>query len=484
MIHRIDNFRFWCQKVLPTVYDDSLSYYELLCKVVAKLNETIDESNNLYDAFLLLKEYVENYFESHDVEQLINDKLDEMVEDGTLANLINDELLGALTDRVTALEEADVLIDGRLDAVEDACESLDGRVDTLEDCCESVDGRLDALEEAIGGVTALNSLPWYSDATSAASCDASVGDTIMIGSELYVVSATDNGYGVPVENGYAIPLHLCKPINGAEVKMQTFDLATIANASAPCEIQGCCWNETIGCYAVLVQTNSVQNYYLIEIREDGTVINRLSISNKGNDIAWNPVRNTYMQVTMNAGAINIVEIERNNGTIVSSHQVLESPYYPSAIGYDSVHNRILCFSGNYYVGDVSSPVLLILDNDYNELARYYHRNDYGVLRPNTNPYTATQGGTCFKSSFVLSASVFFNDGYNKCGWRLTQMDANDGKIISFTQGLYPNEAGVAWECEGVATKGEDLVMIGYYNTGSTSSTLIVTTIDSRGHGSF
>ena len=28
------SFRFWCQTVLPLVYDDSLSYYELLNKVV------------------------------------------------------------------------------------------------------------------------------------------------------------------------------------------------------------------------------------------------------------------------------------------------------------------------------------------------------------------------------------------------------------------------------------------------------------------
>ena len=33
-------FRFWCQKVLPIVYDDSLSYYELLNKVVDYLNNT------------------------------------------------------------------------------------------------------------------------------------------------------------------------------------------------------------------------------------------------------------------------------------------------------------------------------------------------------------------------------------------------------------------------------------------------------------
>lgn len=40
-------FRFWCQKVLPLVYDDSLSYYELLCKVVCKLNELAENQNNL-----------------------------------------------------------------------------------------------------------------------------------------------------------------------------------------------------------------------------------------------------------------------------------------------------------------------------------------------------------------------------------------------------------------------------------------------------
>lgn len=40
-------FRVWCQKVLPLVYDDSLSYYELLCKVMYHLNLTIDEINEI-----------------------------------------------------------------------------------------------------------------------------------------------------------------------------------------------------------------------------------------------------------------------------------------------------------------------------------------------------------------------------------------------------------------------------------------------------
>lgn len=39
----LQTFRFWCQKVLPLVYDDSLSYYEILCKVVDYINKLIEQ---------------------------------------------------------------------------------------------------------------------------------------------------------------------------------------------------------------------------------------------------------------------------------------------------------------------------------------------------------------------------------------------------------------------------------------------------------
>lgn len=45
-----------CQKVLPLVYDDSLSYYEVLCKVQHKLNELIEINNTIRDE--IHKEYV------------------------------------------------------------------------------------------------------------------------------------------------------------------------------------------------------------------------------------------------------------------------------------------------------------------------------------------------------------------------------------------------------------------------------------------
>lgn len=41
------HFRFWCQKVLPLVYDDSLSYYEVLCKVAKYINDLIDSDKEI-----------------------------------------------------------------------------------------------------------------------------------------------------------------------------------------------------------------------------------------------------------------------------------------------------------------------------------------------------------------------------------------------------------------------------------------------------
>ena len=43
----VDTTRAFCQKVLPLVYDESLSYLEMVCKMSSKLNEVIENNNNL-----------------------------------------------------------------------------------------------------------------------------------------------------------------------------------------------------------------------------------------------------------------------------------------------------------------------------------------------------------------------------------------------------------------------------------------------------
>lgn len=50
------HFDFWCYKVLPLVYDDSLSYYEILCKIVDYINKMIEEDKSYIDEIDKLRE--------------------------------------------------------------------------------------------------------------------------------------------------------------------------------------------------------------------------------------------------------------------------------------------------------------------------------------------------------------------------------------------------------------------------------------------
>ena len=82
---KIDKVKFWCYKVLPLVYDDSLSYYELLCKVVSKLNELIekyasfdDMVEEIQNAIDALQKQIDE-FDTTYIEKLIKDKLANMI---------------------------------------------------------------------------------------------------------------------------------------------------------------------------------------------------------------------------------------------------------------------------------------------------------------------------------------------------------------------------------------------------------------------
>lgn len=57
--HDKDFFKFWCYKVLPLVYDDSLSYYEILCKMVTYINNLIETDKLQNDEINKLKQEVQ-----------------------------------------------------------------------------------------------------------------------------------------------------------------------------------------------------------------------------------------------------------------------------------------------------------------------------------------------------------------------------------------------------------------------------------------
>lgn len=54
----VHKFNFYCQKVLPLVYDESLSYYEVLNKLTFKVNEVVEQLNIVEDNVVALNEAV------------------------------------------------------------------------------------------------------------------------------------------------------------------------------------------------------------------------------------------------------------------------------------------------------------------------------------------------------------------------------------------------------------------------------------------
>lgn len=50
---------YYCQKILPVLYDDSLSYYEFLCKIAEKLNEVIDNYGIFDDTLIRFQEQID-----------------------------------------------------------------------------------------------------------------------------------------------------------------------------------------------------------------------------------------------------------------------------------------------------------------------------------------------------------------------------------------------------------------------------------------
>lgn len=81
----LKEFRFWCFKVLPLVYDDELSYYEVICKCVDYINNLIENDKAISNDVEKLKqelkqvqEWINNYDTSF-AESIIREYLATMI---------------------------------------------------------------------------------------------------------------------------------------------------------------------------------------------------------------------------------------------------------------------------------------------------------------------------------------------------------------------------------------------------------------------
>lgn len=102
---QLSAFKFFALTNFPYIEQtfDTLTNYELMCKIAEELNKFIQNNNatnqnviNLYNAFVSLQKYVNDYFDDLNVQNEVNNKLDEMASDGTLTTIINENIFNEL----------------------------------------------------------------------------------------------------------------------------------------------------------------------------------------------------------------------------------------------------------------------------------------------------------------------------------------------------------------------------------------------------
>ena len=133
-VTKLSPFRGWVYERFPFIQEDfdSLTSYELWCKVVEYINKmaesintNADNNNALVKAYDDLQKYVNAYFDDLDVQTEIDNKLDAMVLDGTMAEIINEKIFTELNN------EIDTINNTTIPAIESSISDLSDTVDSL-----------------------------------------------------------------------------------------------------------------------------------------------------------------------------------------------------------------------------------------------------------------------------------------------------------------------------------------------------------------
>ena len=72
LFNKVDFIRAYCYKILPLVYEDSLSYYEVLCKMKSALNDVIENVNNLPE---YIADLIEQFITSGTIDEVVREIL-------------------------------------------------------------------------------------------------------------------------------------------------------------------------------------------------------------------------------------------------------------------------------------------------------------------------------------------------------------------------------------------------------------------------
>ena len=170
------NNRVFIPKIVPLVYDDTLSYYEFLCKVLNKMNEAIEALNALgirvddLEAAVQQLQTVVGGLDDRltvvegDMVTVKGDIVDIKAAVQTINGAINtinttiEGLQGQVTDNTTNITAIQGSISNILDAIAEL-EGMSGDISDLESDVSSLDGRVTVLESATFGDISVSPTP-------------------------------------------------------------------------------------------------------------------------------------------------------------------------------------------------------------------------------------------------------------------------------------------------------------------------------------
>ena len=158
----LGKFRFWCQKVLPLVYDDSISYYEVLGKMVVYLNQVIDNVNTdsenietLHQAFIELQEYVAEaiQYDIHDLEEAVATAVQAAETASDAKDTAVDAKDTAVTAKDDALTYAQQASGSAINAANSAINALEAQQQTSGYATSANQSAINAANSALNAVT-------------------------------------------------------------------------------------------------------------------------------------------------------------------------------------------------------------------------------------------------------------------------------------------------------------------------------------------
>lgn len=150
-------FEAWVQQTLPAIYDDSLSYTDLLAKMLYYVNSLSENNNKFSKDIVNAIDYINNYFNSTDFTENVDRKLDEMANDGTLSNLIQPLFDTYKTQIDSEVANQNIKISNQNSKINDIKIELDGTVSNQNLKINDIQGQQTVLSNRMDTFTSLPS---------------------------------------------------------------------------------------------------------------------------------------------------------------------------------------------------------------------------------------------------------------------------------------------------------------------------------------